>query len=436
LLIVERILGRFPRLGIRQFLITYCFRISIAGVLHIALNTSYGKWWDFGAFGGDEAAFWLFSERLVSAWKDGTILQEKALQFNNYFAWLQILGFVRFLGDQLGGETIFGSKMVLCMVSALVVPYVYGMGLLFFDSRIARTAAKIAFLFPDYWFYSSTLMRDVLVSGLTAIIFFQVYSIFIVRFSWGRLFIASVLNFGIIKFLRGDFTYVIVGLICLLVLIGETSKRIGFVKKVILMGGGFFLIWIFLAILVPDLYSFQALSKDRFLGTEILEYRMNTQRDAGIEEASEGSFGAKLLRVPFFIRWPLMTIQILLQPIPPWVGLHSQINMFPLKTFVSVFSAFIWYGFMFFFPVGLWKCLENQPRRTVWIWGAAIILALALGFATGAHPRWRLILVPFLLIVISVGVHHYKEHRVLFFGSILMILAGLEIYSILKYLVV
>jgi len=46
---------------------------------------------------------------LALAWEEGTILQEQARQFSNYFAWLHIVGFVRFLGGQLGGGLEVGD---------------------------------------------------------------------------------------------------------------------------------------------------------------------------------------------------------------------------------------------------------------------------------------------------------------------------------------
>ena len=414
----------------RMFWVTFSLRIFVMAVLHVALSsTVQWPWWDFGAYGGDEFGFWVNSERLVLAWQNGTILSEAPLQFDNYFMWLEIIGFNRFIGSILGGETVYNTRLVICMAGALIVPYIYAITKQLFDERAARIAAILAFWLPDYWFFSSTLMRSVLISFVMLIIYYQVVSFVYNGFRLWRFIFAIGLNFLVLRFLRADLAFINVAIVGLWLIWSKLPKNIILIHRLLLtavLALGTFTV---LSTSFPEIYSLQALHSSRYFH----ETRFTGIRFLALEEAGTGSFGLILVSFPILLRWPLTTLFLLLQPVPPWTPLQGGTGMFPLKAGITTVAATVWYGMAAFLPVGFMGCFGNQPRKTVWVWGTALVLAAALGFASAAGVRWRLAVTPFLLIVIAEGITCMRQHPHLLRLSIASLVGALVLYSVLKY---
>lgn len=420
---------------VRLFWVTLGLRLFVGTCLHSALNgTEFGPWWNFGSQGGDEATFWLNSERMLEAWRNGTVLQEEAREFVNYFGWLHIVGFVRFLGEQMGADTVFNAKLILAIASALVVPYTYLLSRRVFDERVARIAAALAFFLPDYWFYSSALLRDVLVSAAMVIFFYQVVCVATWRFSWWRFAFLVVLNFGLIRYLRTDLSIMNIALVALFWIWGHgrdvTNVIIRF-GRIVALGS---LVLTVLIVVAPGVYSSASLYSGRTLSIDYIDARAEVMSSAGLEQASTESLGARVLQAPNYIRWPLETGFVLLQPFPPWAALQGGITEpFPLKSWIDTILGLVWYGWAVFLPAGAAAVMRRHPRSTVWVWGTPLMLLLALGFASGAHPRWRLMFTPFVLIVLAQGILERRRFRSLVWVGAIWLGSLLTLYSVIKY---
>lgn len=427
LLVPEGIAGAFPNPLIRLFWVVFSLRIFVTAVLHMALSaTPYAPWWDIGALGGDEVAFWTFSERLVWAWNDGTILREP--EFTTAFAWLHLVAFVRFLGRQLGGETVFNARLVLCMASALIIPYVYALARRLFDRGVARVAAALAFWLPDYWFYSATLLKDVLVSCLMVIIFYQVVTVLYGRFRWWRLVLAGALNFGVMRYLRVDLMVLNTVLVIAFAMWSDVGRPASSVRRVLIVLTLVTASMAMLALVAPLRYT------NRVLLADYIGHRVNLEREKALEEAGPESFGVKLIRLPLYLGAPLETLYLLVNPLPPWGAVYGRENMFPLKATIILISSFVWFGLLSFLPVGWMACLRTHARRTLWVWGTALVLAFGLGLTASGQPRWRLGLMPFLLIILAQGMLNWRRYPVLLGLTVVSLAWAVGMYSILKYL--
>ncbi len=429
MLVVENIAGRMSTARIREFWVTFGLRIFIVAILHIALSqTIFAPWWNYGSSGGDEVNFWLFSERLVQVWQNMSILQENPLQYENYFAWLQIVGFTRFLSSLFGADSVFNVRLVLCMAGALIVPYVYAMALRLFDERVATLAGALAFWLPDYWYYSATILRDVFISCVMVIIYYQIIEIVYGRFRWWRVVLAVLLNFLAIRYLRTAVAYVNVFIIGLCLALRDFTRLKNFVYRIIIAGLIIGCILIIVKLTMPNAFS------QRILIDNAVDVYKNRLVKYGIAGASKDSFGLAVLRAPVYIQWPLSTIIVLLQPIPPWIAFFGGKNLFPLKAIVLTICSFVWFGLMTFLPVGLFCCIKKKLKKSVWVLIPFITLTILLGYSVAAQPRWRLMFMPFLLIIISVGILNSKQHRFLHLATILFIAFALIVYSVLKYM--
>jgi len=427
LLVPEGIAGAFPNPLIRQFWVAYGLRILVTAVLHVALSaTPYAPWWDIGAEGGDEFHFWSISQPLVWAWREGTILRQP--EFSTGFAWLHLIAFVRYLGAQLGGETVFNARLVLCMAGALIVPYVWALARRLLNERVARVAAALAFWLPEYWFYSATLLKDVLVSSVMIIVFYQVVAMLYGRFRWWRLALAGALNFGVMRYLRVDLMVLNTVLVIVFGMWSDVGRRPLSVRRVLIVLTLVIASMAMLALVGPLRYT------NRVLLAEYIGHRVNFEREKALEEAGPESFGVKLIRLPLYLGVPLETLFLLVNPLPPWGAVYGRENMFPLKATIILISSFVWFGLLSFLPVGWMACLRTHARRTLWVWGTALVLALGLGLTAYGQPRWRLGLMPFLLIILAQGMLNWRRYPVLLGLTVVSLAWAVGMYSILKYL--
>lgn len=432
ILTMESFSGQSPRHLLSSFWVVYSLHIFVTTALNLLLkNTAVWPWWEFGDNGGDEYGFWLVSAPLVSAWQDWTIFSKETVDyvshFDNYALWILLVSFTRSISNYLGGETVYNTKILLCMASALLVSYVYMMALRLYNKRVALVASSLAFWLPDYWFFSAVLMRDILVSCLMVIIYYQVVVSVIGRFNRSRLFVAVVLNFGVMRYLRTDLALINAAVVVFLLLWSDWGSLKGLTRRIIVVGTLISGILGALYIWAPASYQSEVL--DRYINGS----RVENQMSLNLAEASSDSFGAILLKFPLFIRLPLVCIFLILTPIPPWAAFQGGVGMFPLKAYIYTISGFVWYGMVAFFPVGLVKCLSKTSRSSMWVWVPLIVLVLALSLAGGVQPRWRLMFMPFLLIIIAQGILGWRQYLSLYTMTIFSLIVGIATYCVLKY---
>jgi hypothetical protein len=392
----------FPIGLVRQFWVTFGLRIFVMAVLHWWLLQVHSEpFWQWGAPGGDEEVFFLDAGRWASAWQDGTILKAIPLQReDDYLAWVHPLGFMRFIGMTMGGDTVFNMKLLSCFCAALVVPYVYTMARRFFPGS-AHRAAVLAFWLPDFWYYGSTILRDMAVSCMALFVMYYFVAGARGRLSFWRLAVAAAVNGFVVSHLKIWLAQLLAA-VALLCWAWERASR---------TRGAKLFVWLALVVAVVTPASIVVIAPARFnkvvndalyLGEDIpLTSRLDIQRQTGLDEASETSLGARALAAPVYIRVPVYLGEELVQ-IPPW-GTIAKYGYIP-RGIVECVCASAWLGFLIFLPAGVLEAVRRDHlRRTAWIWGPPLVSTVCLALASVTIVRFRLMGEPFLLILCALG---------------------------------
>jgi hypothetical protein len=421
------------RVAVRWFVIAYSLRVGFAVLVHVAAITLDQLPFLFH----DEPSFYGYAERLLAAWRNGTIARQSPVWYQrDYWAWLHIVGFIRFVGDLLGGDTALNVKLVNCAAGALIVPYVYGLTHTVFDRKTARVAAGLAFLLPDYWVLSATLLRDVFVSFAIVLVLYQVLMLVHGRFRWWRLAFACLVNFGVLMYLR-SYVAVIVAGIAVGCVLWDCSRRWPAYRFVpLLLGTGVMLLLLFavLTVVIPaDSYQNprNLLEVHRLLSRGTDRYT-----DLAVREASEDSLGARLLELPIYVRVPISAVRLVLLPIPPWGAFQFSIHYNFTRALLETVAACAWYLLLPVLAVGAVGMLRDRQAPAVWIWAPAAVFILVLAINTGFTARWRLMPMPFLLILIARGWILKARYRQVAGLTVLVLILMLASYMLIKYLYV
>jgi hypothetical protein len=417
---------RRPTRLLRLFWLTFGLRIAATLFLHLWLQHVYPgiPYWQFGADGGDENTFFVDALTYALGWQNGTILAIRPeWAAAPHFAWSHMLGFFRFLDISLSGDTVFNLKLVTCFWGALLVPYVYQLTKRIFEPRTALLTAFLAFWLPDYWWLSASLLRDVAVSSVGILFTYQVFAATRGRWVVWRFAAAAGLLVVLLN-LRADYALALVAMAGVCMIWEQVTHPAQLAKL-----GAAALLLMMVVLIVPLSRDAVVSQVSQLLNPERLDIKLNTMRLKAIDEAADGSLGAAVQSLPVPLRLPLSAGQLLV-PIPPWGSVQ---NAGPIpRALVQDVSAWVWLGLVVFLPAGILTSVKHRSRSTIWVWGNAVGLILALALSATIIPRWRLMAIPFLLILIAVGMES-RRYRQLNILSAAIVVALLSLYVLLKY---
>jgi len=423
--------GLSMRASTQWFILAYSLRVCFAVLVHFAALTIDETPFLFQ----DEIGYYGYAERLFAAWGDGTISQQVPHWYErDCWAWIHIVGFVRFIGDILGGDGALNVKLVSCAAGALIVPYVYGIARLIFNARVARAAAGFAFLLPDYWVFSVTLLRDVFVSFAIVLVMYQILMLVYGRFRLWRLVVAVLLNFGLLLYLRAYAPFLVAGIAICCVLWDSLRRRPshGFLPLLIAIVVVILLAFVAITLVVPP-DSYQN-PRNLLQAQAILTQGIDRYTNLAVERAAEDSLGVRFLQLPFCMRIPLSAARVVLLPIPPWGRFHVREHYSVTRAVLETLAGSVWYVLLPFLAVGVVGTLENRQAATVWIWGPSLAFILVLAVNTSLNVRHRLMCMPFLVIMVAQGWVLRGRYRQLVGFAVLLLLGLLMSYVLLKYL--
>jgi hypothetical protein len=401
------------------FLSAFVLRLTIAVITNYILQSVYDQpYWQFGLDGGDEKFFYESAERFKKAWIDGLMLPEGVeLHEVSSYLWLISLGFMRYVAGIFLSDKVLVCKILTCFLGALIAPIAIDMYNHIYGSK-SRFLPFLVVTFPDYLLFSATLMRDILVSLLLLIIIHQAAILQFDRVRYCRVIIIAI-AFVMLSFVKFEAVPILPFVIFICFIVSGGNERGNSYQRYILIFAG--VIFAVCGIVYfSSLYTFNYFLFKSTVGTGL-----------AIEQATTGSLGSKILQLPLYVRAPLSAFHVLLAPVPPWGDLQAR-ELTPLSLFYF-FGGIFWWGIFAYFAVGLYVSCAKLTKRTIFLWLPILSISLMLGFAAGVEIRWRLMILPFMLIVAAHGVSSRNKFVMLKYIVNFLLLVICIYYSILKY---
>lgn len=426
-LMLEGRRGMVPVGLIRLFFVAYCLRVGFMTAWHFVVSGADGLPVSmYRPGGGDD----LYFHALAGSWAEsmvaGAFWGRDVLQAEvDERAWILPIAVVRFFGQVLGGDTFYNAKLVSAWCSALLVPYCYLLADRVCDGRDARVAARIALFAPDFWVYGSHLLRDIMIALVVAVVFHNLAPYRRPRRSllWRGILtvVMTAYAVGNLKVWLPEFVFVS-SLLCLLWGWTRTRPVLGAGLLCCVVSGG-------LLLTLGDSPVTTALAEIEAIGEpqgllQRLEVQ-GSQKGGG----SENSLGQALADLPVGVR-AVIGVPQLIANIPPWAA-WRQYGLQPW-TALEAAAAALWLVMVAFLPSGLARMWRERRVEGVWIWGPMFLLCAGLAAASTLLPRWRLVVMPFLIVASALGLSSRRDRWLAHLSGVGLVglLGG---YSILKH---
>ena len=412
---------------VRLFALAFVIRVVFALGMHIFLLEYTGTPYLQTAPGSipDDFKFDVRGVVVADAWRSGNISAEDIVPFHGRI-YFYILGTLYRLGDFIGGTSTFGIILVHCLIGALVCVYVAKLAGRLYGLPVAKLSGIIAMLFPEFIFYSSVLLRDTLIALLVIFTVWQLTEYILRDRKLLRLVVVASIVGYVLPQLREEML-IGMGITSILCLLVPAFSRRMFMRQqrtLIMLSLPFAVLILSLLVL-----SFAWDSIDNYLG-ELLRHDPARLMANLQDRAKFGSLSARMLSLPYWLRFPAQTILVILYPFPPWSGFL--VHSCRVQNIVFAFSGLVWYVLLPYWFAGLVHSVRLDKYHLFPVYGVSIMWIVALGLYTGYSEASRLMVMPLMLILAAVGWHNRRRYTQFpkLWSLFLFIIFG--IYSVLK----
>ena len=371
---------------------------------------------------------------------DGKLLFEGVIKnnydiFNNYTnhgGYPFLNGILHYIGWMCGGYHLLVPRIFNAFIGSLIAPYVYILSRNLYDHYIAVLSGIITMLFPDFIYYSSVQLRDII------IVFLFIFSVaqlsLYVRYGKYLSIIKIVISIVIMTLFRSVYglSLIFVLFICLLafVLFDKSSTKVFRLQKITIISFfvGFLVAYIIYNNGFVSNLMFGEISQEGFADDKV-----SRMKEASIYAgANSHSLGSSLLKKGYggaeYIILPAIS---LMMPYPPWDPLFYP---GPIM-FIAFINNLSWTLLMPLSFIGLHKLIRaNFSKNSFLI--VPLIVVLILSSSIGFDQRYKLPAYPFAIIIATIGfvsVFHKKEYLGAK-GYIFIQIFILTLYSFMKYI--
>ncbi len=315
-----------------------------------------------------------------------------------------------FSGDQYGGMLflsagiyrIFSPELHRPWLILLVTASTYAVGVIFlyktlaarFGEKAASLASWIYVLYPETILLGASQMRDPILIGLTAMMFY------LVEF-WRTLRWKAAVWLAVLMALTVIFSYLVALAAAAILAVWwwiDYSDALSDRRRR-LMG------WAFLALL-------------GIAGVTIISDMMQEYATWDISGTirNSGWIEALFETLPESLQTPFIVIYGLLQPVLPAALFDPSI---PISTAQTTAKALGWYlilPVLFYAPIALWKSPSGLKRRLltatlIFIAAWAVISSLRAGGDIWDNPRYRSLMIPWIALIAAWGWNYAREHH-------------------------
>lgn len=421
--------------GIRTFTFTYSTNVVLAILLEAYYYSEYGRafLWNPHAAGDDTIPLIQYGSTIlknsttglnddlkfhivgVSIARDliaGSNESAKLLKYFSYVGYPWLVGTVLYVSNFFGDMSPLAPRVVNCMFGGLLVVAIFSLATSTYGLAIGTRAAKVASLFPTLTFYSANTFRDIIVSFLivlSTLLFARLLQTDSRHKSSATLLTLAISGVSLL-FLRSPTLYTLLIAYALYVSVygGGAIKRLA------------------LGFLIASLFAGIVLNSTSF-SNQTLDYlgkQGGSWNESRIAGSSKESLAVNYIyKAPTYISIPLSTIYMVFMPVPPF-------NNLSFPAILEGTGAFIWYFFVPFWIVGLWKGLRNRETALSAI--TCIVLFMSVAYVGGAL-RHKTQFMALGFIHVSYAAEFFKGKTLsicLGTALVLSVLAG--IYGVLK----
>jgi len=344
-----------------------------------------------------------------------------------------VIAIFHYISDFIGSYHVILPRLFNSLFGSLIPIYIFKISTVIFENtKIARTAAWIALIFPNLVYYSSVQLKDIII---TFIFVFAVSKI-LDFFQTGKkvnLFI-TLISILILSFFRRPYAVCLSGVIFFFgFIIALTKSECCFKKK--FMKKKIFIIFIFLlliySIVTGELFNI-------FNPSSLNIYEMiETGNIHSFYQFNRSYVASGSLMLLFFNRMSLpirvvsFPILMLIMPYPPWWGLSTN-N--PLKL-IDFFNGIFWLSMLPFFIIGFVITIRRKAVSAFLLY-STIVGVLVMNSISFFSVRYRLPIVPFALILSSFGIYclfKYNWTKIYYIWFHFLMLSA---YLIIKYKII
>ena len=351
--------------------------------------------------GGDDAGYEWMGRDLYERWQQNDfILPFYMRQHPGYYI---LIAVIRTVGEWLGGYHVLLTRVVNACIGGLVAPALFILARNVFGRPVALAAGILAAVYPNFVFYSSVQLRDIIIVFLFVFSMSQL-SRFVARGQTTGVVMAFVAVLPVF-YLRTVYGFVLltglaIGLIgCLLFQKGRTRAHRW--RKAFLLGVGVLVLSGFMKASETQMSLYAADEADVFAppDSEFVEYKLGRQLDHSLSATGDSSLGGKIVtRLPPGTGFIVMPMIAFIMPYPPWLALFTDS---PVRLLYFLNNA----AWTLLMPICLLGCFEGLRRwfpENLLVLAPMVLVLISAG-AGGFTDRYKLAAIPFALVFGALG---------------------------------
>jgi len=351
----------------------------------------------------DEYNYHNFAIDIANAWKSGD------LQVTRYIPWgFSYLGYPVFCGllYLLFGYSTIVARIANCIINSFSVILTYKVSKLIWGERISRVASIIAMLFPWMIFYSALQLKDAV---LTFLVLFAIYVLLKLglgrRMKFWELLLAAITVTIMFTFRT------VVGIIAIIstlsYLLFSKSIRINLFKFILGIG-----LVLGSLLLLVQIGGKEAALNRLVGGYNLADYRASKWATAGSGLSQVASLG-------------LFAVLSLPAPFPTVVDLPvDSSSSFPRPEYYQIGTTLTWNIFSFFALIGIYLSIRYRLRESLPLWIFSLLYLFTLAQSNFImDERFKLVISPFLIIFIAVGLSEKFRNKTKWWGVYLFFIA-------------
>jgi hypothetical protein len=313
--------------SIYLFLLFFAIYLLYTLVITLGLIEMYGV----KNIKGDELFFYTASNDVYIKLKNGYSFFDIAniIQYGDTSGAVYFYGIIATIANIYGENSVLVQKVGVVFISSLIPMVMYGISRLYFSEKISITVAILYGLFSFVPYLSSTLLRDIHI----ALMFILTIYIILQKLSILNLIILFCISFSS-YYLREQTGLFMMGFTMIYFFVFVNF----FVKNRYIV---YLIYTVFLSIAIIVILNSSIM--------DMIELISNSSAKRSVEQATSGSMGAKIAKLPYGLNIIALLGFSQIQPFPPsWIFDKSNKGILELSYLIAAIIWFFGWGFLLY----------------------------------------------------------------------------------------